>query len=79
MLSEMIGGDRVEIIIYDINGRSIQSLKSGSLKIGENRVEWDGRDGRGYSVASGVYFYALRICGNVKSIETDSKKMVLIR
>jgi len=37
-------------------------------------VEWDGRDGEGKSVASGVYLYRLR-AGDV----VETQRMVLVR
>jgi hypothetical protein len=57
---------RVAIRIYTINGRLIRefdliddpfALEAGALRIGWNKVVWDGRDEDGDAVATGVYLY----------------------
>lgn len=50
----------VTLVIYDIRGRSIRQLASGSYSAGTHAVPWRGRDDRGYSVASGVYICEIR-------------------
>jgi flagellar hook assembly protein FlgD len=49
-------------------------LRDGTRSAGLHRVTWDGRDSRGNTVASGVYFYRLD-AGEF----TDTKKMVLMK
>jgi hypothetical protein len=62
------------LAIYDSGGRLVDVLVDGVLERGEYRVRWDGTDGTGRPVASGVYFYVL---------ETDeaqlTRRMTLIR
>jgi hypothetical protein len=65
---------RVRLEIYDISGRRIASLVSGEQEKGRYAAEWNGKDDRGGSVVSGVYFYKL-----AAGKETISRKMVLIR
>jgi hypothetical protein len=57
--------DELKIKIYSIAGRLVQELTvwRGDLRIGFNRVSWDGRDRDGDELANGVYFY--RIVMNV--------------
>ena len=55
----------VTLTIYDMNGGVVRRLEIGHRPVGlyRNRSRaayWDGRNGRGESVASGVYFYTLR-------------------
>ena len=55
----------VTLTIYDMNGGAVRRLKVGHQPAGlyQNRsraLHWDGRNGRGESVASGLYFYTLR-------------------
>ena len=55
----------VTLTIYDMNGQKIRNLEVGHQAAGmyqsRNRAAyWDGRNGRGESVASGLYFYTLR-------------------
>ena len=47
----------VELTIYDVLGRSLRRLVSRPLAAGYHQVVWDGRDGRGRAVSSGLYFY----------------------
>ena len=55
----------VTLAIYDMNGAAVRRLAIGHQAAGmyqsRNRAAyWDGRNGRGESVASGLYFYTLR-------------------
>jgi hypothetical protein len=50
----------VDLAIFDIAGRRIRSLASGSTPAGIYRVSWDGRDGGGKAVGTGIYFARLR-------------------
>ena len=55
----------VQITIYDTKGAVVRTLKLGHQAAGyytdRNRAAyWDGRNGLGEKVASGVYFYQLR-------------------
>ena len=55
----------VTLTIYDMNGGVVRLLELGHKAAGlyqsRNRaVHWDGRNKRGESVASGVYFYTLK-------------------
>jgi hypothetical protein len=64
----------VKLEVYDISGRRIAGLIDKELGKGSYTVEWNGRDGRGNPVASGIYFYRL-IAGK----QTISKKMLLLK
>jgi len=44
------------VTVYDISGRRVQELHRGALPGGHVRLDWNGRDHAGRSVASGVYF-----------------------
>ncbi|MCH7761590.1 T9SS type A sorting domain-containing protein [candidate division TA06 bacterium] len=60
--------------IYDLTGRQVQVLVDGVREAGSHSVVWDGRDGRGERVASGVYFVRLS-AGDI----TATKKMILLK
>lgn len=65
----------VRLRLFDILGRTVRVLVDEPRhRAGYHAVRWDGRDGDGVAVASGVYFYAL---------EADSfrrvRRMVLIK
>jgi hypothetical protein len=53
--------DRIEIRIYDTNGRLVRELPNCSNQAGFNSTRWDGRDRRGAFVANDVYLYVLKI------------------
>lgn len=45
--------------IYNILGHRVRSLENDAQAPGQYRLEWDGCDDAGDTVASGVYFYVL--------------------
>ncbi|UCE66848.1 MAG: S8 family serine peptidase [Candidatus Zixiibacteriota bacterium] len=49
----------INLSIYDLLGRKIVNLKSGMLNAGRYSLIWDGTNGSGKAVASGIYFYRL--------------------
>ena len=53
----------VRLELFDVNGRLVRTLVGRVFPAGIHRVVWDGRDGSGRSVASGVYLYRLKAEG----------------
>lgn len=51
----------VKLSILDIRGRLITELVDAVLLAGEKNVVWEGQDGTGQPVPSGVYFCQLRV------------------
>ena len=51
----------VSLSIYDLLGRRVRTLASEHLPSGYKSVLWDGRNDSGEDVASGIYFYQLRV------------------
>ncbi|MBU1699821.1 MAG: hypothetical protein KJ970_15690 [Candidatus Eisenbacteria bacterium] len=72
------GLDLVEVGIYDLSGRLVQHFDDCAS--GTHPFVWDGRDIRGNSVASGVYYLAARGLApvSVHNIQ-DSKKVLLLK
>jgi len=62
----------VRLAVYDVSGRAVRTLVSGSLAAGEHAVVWDGRDEGGRAVSGGVYLYRLETQGR-----TITRKMVV--
>jgi len=54
----------VELRIFNINGKEIRKLVYETRQPGFYNVLWDGKDGRGREVASGIYLCELRVAGN---------------
>ena len=65
---------RVELTIYNVSGQRICTLIDDDILAGKYSEVWDGRNDRGRSVASGIYFYRLR-AGSYSAV----KKMMLLR
>jgi flagellar hook assembly protein FlgD len=45
---------------YDISGRRVRLLADGEFGSGGNAIQWDGRDGVGKALPSGVYVVRLQ-------------------
>ena len=66
--------NHVSITVYGAHGEKVRTLVERRYAPGEWAATWDGTDDAGRRVASGVYYYRMRI----GSLE-QSKKMVLIK
>jgi hypothetical protein len=65
----------VRLDVYDVAGRRVARPVDGlHLPAGAHRVAWDGRNGQGAPVASGVYFLRLEAAG-----ETRQGRVVRLR
>ena len=65
---------KIELVIYDINGRLVKKLKHSIVKSGQHEIEWDATDGDGNGVSTGIYFVSLLSEEYVKS-----QKIILLR
>ena len=63
----------VSLKVYDIGGRLVKTIEEGLLDEGTQLRTWTGVDDRGAPVATGVYFYRIRI----GSYEDTRKTMML--
>ena len=64
----------VELKVFDVTGREVQTLVAGSVAAGTYEVEWNGRNSAGLPVASGVYLYRMQVEGRV-----ITRRMVLLK
>jgi hypothetical protein len=53
----------VKVDIVDVTGASVWRQRWHTLVAGNHRFTWDGLDGAGRSVATGVYYVRLRVAG----------------
>lgn len=60
--------------IYDTSGRMLKTLVDGQMESGHHRAHWNGRDGSGNLVPSGVYFYQIK-AGDY----TAAQKLLMVR
>ncbi len=58
-ISSLPQPDRVQLAVYDLRGKLVRRLVDERQVAGSHEAAWDGRDGAGRAVASGVYFYRL--------------------
>jgi hypothetical protein len=64
----------VSLRIYDAAGRLVRELVNETRPAARYEDVWDGRDGAGRQIASGMYFYRLDA-----GAFTQTKKMILLR
>ncbi len=64
----------VRLAVYDVLGREVVRLVSGSYPAGTHAVTWDGRDAAGTPVPSGVYLYRIE-AGRF----TQTRRMTLLK
>ena len=71
---------RVQLTIYDLLGREIITLYNSFKVKGSHEVIWDGKDGAGNEVPSGVYIYNIRMASmERKKVFHQSRKLILLR
>ncbi len=64
----------IELSVYDLLGRKVTTLVTGSLNAGQHSYVWNGLDDRGQQVSSGVYLYMLKTSEN-----TYTNRMLLLK
>ena len=72
----------VTLTIFDLNGKEITRLLDNTVSnLGTNYVEWNGKNAKGITASSGVYFYKIE----ARSMETGKtdflqvKSMILMK
>ena len=60
--------------VYNVAGRLVRTVATGTYPAGVHDVSWNGKDERGRTVAPGVYF--LRA---ITGERTDVRKVVVVR
>lgn len=69
---------RIRLSVYDLAGRLVRTLADGEREAGFYQVVWDGKDGSGRPMGSGVYFYCLSL-GEDAPRFAETRRMVLVR
>jgi len=64
----------VTLAVYDVTGARVRTLVDEPARAGVHSITWDGRNTRGQSVGSGIYFYRL-----TTPARTFTRKMVLLK
>jgi len=68
------GASPVSIEIYNVKGQLVKTLVNDSKEAGTHSVVWNGMDGNGRAVSSGVYYYKMN-AGKYSS----TRKMILMK
>lgn len=68
------GGSHVSVSVFNLSGRLTRTLVDGEVSAGTHTLVWDGTDGQGGRVPSGVYFYEIEAPGF-----TERRTMVLLK
>lgn len=71
---EMPRAGHVRLDVYNVNGQLVVTLEDGYREAGAHEVLWNGKNSRGVTVGSGMYFYRLETAGRV-----TNEKMLLLR
>ncbi|MCI0493371.1 T9SS type A sorting domain-containing protein, partial [candidate division KSB1 bacterium] len=66
---------KVDLAIYNLEGRLVRDFNRLEKSSGSQSIVWDGKNNKGSSLASGVYFYRLK----VDNVLIDTKRMVLMK
>jgi len=53
----------VRLVAYDVAGRQVRVIASGSFSAGEHQVGWSARDDAGRALDAGVYFVRMQAAG----------------
>jgi 1,4-alpha-glucan branching enzyme len=56
---------QLEMVVVDLQGRTVRTLASGKFSAGNHMQRWNGRDDAGQKVAGGLYLIQLRTEGGV--------------
>jgi len=64
----------MSVTVYDVSGRRLRVLRSGMVAPGPVTLSWDGRDGDGRPVSSGLYFLRIKTEAGSKS-----QRVILVR
>ncbi len=65
----------VELHVFNILGQRVRTIMNGEMQQGVHVAQWDSKNDAGRTVASGVYFYRLK----VGELFIQTRKMLLLR
>ena len=64
----------VRLAVFDVRGRRVRVLVDEAMSAGSHTVVWDGTDGQGRRLASGVYLYRIQ-AGPLN----ETRRMLLVK
>ena len=66
--------EHVRLDVYSLDGRLVRTLVDGPVSAGPHNEVWNGRDDRGFNVASGAYLYRM-----TAGTQVEIRRMVLLK
>jgi flagellar hook assembly protein FlgD len=60
-LFNLVGGQPVEVEVFDLSGRSLVSIASGGAASGRFTTAWNGLDRNGSTLSPGLYILRLKV------------------
>ena len=66
--------EEINLTVYNLAGQKVITLAQGIRQTGTHTLRWDGRDGVGRELASGVYLYQMRTGDIVRT-----RRMLLLK
>lgn len=64
----------VRLTVLDLQGRVVRTLVDGQASAGSHTVEWDGRDGGGHRLPTGLYLIRLE-----SGVRAENTRVLLVR
>jgi len=71
---ELVTPQWISLRIYDLGGGLIRTLAEGIREPGLHTIQWDGRDGCGQGLGSGIYLYRLDA-----GLQSETRKLILAK
>ena len=66
--------EEIELAVFNLVGQKVATLVEGMREAGEYTVRWDGLDGDGKELATGLFLYQLRVGERM-----ERRKLILLR
>ncbi|MEE9166399.1 MAG: FlgD immunoglobulin-like domain containing protein [Candidatus Neomarinimicrobiota bacterium] len=79
ILYDLPENSQVELVIYDILGRQVRTLLHEGKMAGYHSATWDGKDGIGLPVGTGVYIYRIHAREADDATYSRARKMLMLR
>jgi hypothetical protein len=80
ILYELPAKGKAQLVIYNVVGQRVCTLREGVIEGGKHEERWDGRDERGKEVRNGIYFVSLEAeTGKVGQARRLIREVVKVR
>ncbi|MBN1969246.1 MAG: T9SS type A sorting domain-containing protein [Candidatus Delongbacteria bacterium] len=66
---------KVNIVIYNIEGKKVNTITNNSFDVGKHSVSWNGTNGMGHPVSAGIYYYKIIVNNEM----TSTKSCLLLK